>query len=203
VHTLCIARRVCTRFRVAASWFIHSVKLSATQLCFSSAAPRFSRSGNFRSTTDVRGLPDINLSNFPNLTWVCTFGVQEYHLRLLTWPGIRDVVTHVDLVQTQVPAPLLPPLPNLTSLTVREDSLDQGFCQSFAFPATLQQLYLDGIIAPADAEALTTLTRLTTLHITLRFDMQEEEEEIYICSSRLGLIKMDHHHSGNGRNSQQ
>jgi hypothetical protein len=31
----------------------------------------------------------------------------------------------------------------------------------------------------------------------------EEEEEIYICSSRLGLIKMDHHHSGNGRNSQQ
>jgi hypothetical protein len=30
-----------------------------------------------------------------------------------------------------------------------------------------------------------------------------EEEEIYICSSRLGLIKMDHHHSGNGRNSQQ
>jgi hypothetical protein len=29
------------------------------------------------------------------------------------------------------------------------------------------------------------------------------EEENYICSSRLGLIKMDHHHSGNGRNSQQ
>jgi hypothetical protein len=29
------------------------------------------------------------------------------------------------------------------------------------------------------------------------------EEEIYICSSRLGLIKMDHRHSGNGRNSQQ
>jgi hypothetical protein len=28
-------------------------------------------------------------------------------------------------------------------------------------------------------------------------------EEIYICSSRLGLIKMDHRHSGNGRNSQQ
>jgi hypothetical protein len=28
-----------------------------------------------------------------------------------------------------------------------------------------------------------------------------EKEEIYICSSRLGLIKMDHHHSGNGRNS--
>jgi hypothetical protein len=25
----------------------------------------------------------------------------------------------------------------------------------------------------------------------------EEEEEIYICSSRLGLIKMDHRHSGN------
>jgi hypothetical protein len=35
------------------------------------------------------------------------------------------------------------------------------------------------------------------------FDIIEEEEEIYICSSRLGLIKMDHHHSGNGRNSQQ
>jgi hypothetical protein len=32
---------------------------------------------------------------------------------------------------------------------------------------------------------------------------EEEEEEIYICSSRLGLIKMDHHHSGNDRNSQQ
>jgi hypothetical protein len=32
---------------------------------------------------------------------------------------------------------------------------------------------------------------------------EEKEEEIYICSSRLGLIKMDHHHSGNGRNSQQ
>jgi hypothetical protein len=31
----------------------------------------------------------------------------------------------------------------------------------------------------------------------------EEEEDIYTCSSRLGLIKMDHHHSGNGRNSQQ
>jgi hypothetical protein len=30
---------------------------------------------------------------------------------------------------------------------------------------------------------------------------KEEEEEIYICSSRLGLIKMDHHHSGNGRKS--
>jgi hypothetical protein len=28
---------------------------------------------------------------------------------------------------------------------------------------------------------------------------EEEEEEIYIFSSRLGLIKMDHHHSGNGR----
>ncbi len=26
----------------------------------------------------------------------------------------------------------------------------------------------------------------------------EEEEEVYICSSRLGLIKMDHRHSGNG-----
>jgi hypothetical protein len=30
-----------------------------------------------------------------------------------------------------------------------------------------------------------------------------EEEEIYICTSRLGLIKLDHHHSGNGRISQQ
>jgi hypothetical protein len=29
------------------------------------------------------------------------------------------------------------------------------------------------------------------------------QEELYICSSRLGLIKMDHRHSGNGRNSQQ
>jgi hypothetical protein len=29
------------------------------------------------------------------------------------------------------------------------------------------------------------------------------QEEVYICSSRLGLIKMDHRHSGNGRNSQQ
>jgi hypothetical protein len=28
-------------------------------------------------------------------------------------------------------------------------------------------------------------------------------EEIYICSSRLGLIKMDHHHSGNARTAQQ
>jgi hypothetical protein len=26
----------------------------------------------------------------------------------------------------------------------------------------------------------------------------EEEEEVYICSSRLGLIKMDHRYSGNG-----
>jgi hypothetical protein len=26
----------------------------------------------------------------------------------------------------------------------------------------------------------------------------EEEENIYVCSSRLGLIKMDHRHSGNG-----
>jgi hypothetical protein len=25
---------------------------------------------------------------------------------------------------------------------------------------------------------------------------RSQEEEIYICSSRLGLIKMDHHHSG-------
>ncbi len=33
--------------------------------------------------------------------------------------------------------------------------------------------------------------------------MYVEEEEIYICSSRLELNKMDHHHSGNGRNSQQ
>jgi hypothetical protein len=32
---------------------------------------------------------------------------------------------------------------------------------------------------------------------------EEEEEEIYTCSSRLGLTKMDHHHSGIGRNSQQ
>jgi hypothetical protein len=31
---------------------------------------------------------------------------------------------------------------------------------------------------------------------------QKKKEEIYICSSRLGLIKMDHRHSGNGRNSQ-
>jgi hypothetical protein len=30
-----------------------------------------------------------------------------------------------------------------------------------------------------------------------------EEEEIYMCSSRLRPIKMDHRHSGNGRNSQQ
>jgi hypothetical protein len=30
-----------------------------------------------------------------------------------------------------------------------------------------------------------------------------EKRGIYICSSRLGLIKMDHRHSGNGRNSQQ
>jgi hypothetical protein len=32
---------------------------------------------------------------------------------------------------------------------------------------------------------------------------KKKEEEVYICSSRLGLIKMDHHPSGNGRNSQQ
>jgi hypothetical protein len=32
---------------------------------------------------------------------------------------------------------------------------------------------------------------------------EEDEEEIYICSNRLGLINMDHHHSGNGRNSQE
>ncbi len=31
---------------------------------------------------------------------------------------------------------------------------------------------------------------------------REEEEEIYIWSSRLGRIKMDDRHSGNGRNSQ-
>ncbi len=29
---------------------------------------------------------------------------------------------------------------------------------------------------------------------TAREGVEEEEEEIYICSSRLGLIKMDHHH---------
>jgi hypothetical protein len=29
--------------------------------------------------------------------------------------------------------------------------------------------------------------------------VQKEEERIYICYSRLGLIKMDHCHSGNGR----
>jgi hypothetical protein len=27
---------------------------------------------------------------------------------------------------------------------------------------------------------------------------EEEEEEGYVCSSRLGLIKLDHRHSGNG-----
>jgi hypothetical protein len=27
--------------------------------------------------------------------------------------------------------------------------------------------------------------------------------EIYICSSRLGAITMDHRHSGNGKNSRQ
>jgi hypothetical protein len=32
---------------------------------------------------------------------------------------------------------------------------------------------------------------------------KEKKKEIYICSSRLGLIKMDHRHSGIGRNSQQ
>jgi hypothetical protein len=34
---------------------------------------------------------------------------------------------------------------------------------------------------------------------TTVLNKEEEEEEIYICSSRLGLIKMDHHHFGNGR----
>jgi hypothetical protein len=34
-------------------------------------------------------------------------------------------------------------------------------------------------------------------------DTCTEEEEIYICSSCLGLIKTDHRNSGNGRNSQQ
>jgi hypothetical protein len=38
-----------------------------------------------------------------------------------------------------------------------------------------------------------TIIRLRALDSALH----EEEEEIYICSSRLGLIKMDHHHSGN------
>jgi glycerophosphoryl diester phosphodiesterase len=32
---------------------------------------------------------------------------------------------------------------------------------------------------------------------------EEEEEEFYICSSRLGLIKVDHHHSGIGRNREK
>jgi hypothetical protein len=33
--------------------------------------------------------------------------------------------------------------------------------------------------------------------------VREEEEEIYICSSRLGLIKMVHRHCGSIRNSQR
>jgi hypothetical protein len=33
--------------------------------------------------------------------------------------------------------------------------------------------------------------------------MDEGEREVYKCSSRPGLIEMDHRQSGNGRNSQQ
>ncbi len=72
-------------------------------------------------------------------------------------------------------------------------------------------LYRDRIIAALDQVGLL----LTPIHGNPVFscasdipavqevERGEWERGIYLCSTRLGLIKMDHRHSGNGRNSQQ
>jgi hypothetical protein len=167
VRTLCTARLVCTRFRVAASRLIHSIKLSAP---------------------DLRTRPDTNFNSFPKLQRVFIRGELPEDCDLLALPGICDAVTHVEVFQRGVPAPLLPPLPNLVSLDVRACHIEQGFWHDSLFPITLQELKLNGAIPCADAERLTRLTRLTGLCICLPPDLHEPFEGVTALTTLRELV---------------
>jgi hypothetical protein len=157
VRALCTTRLVCTRFRIAASRFILSIQLSAP---------------------DLRTRPDANFKSLPKLERVGIRGRLPDDFELLTRPPIRDAVTHVEVFQGDVPAPLMPPLPNLVSLHVLNCRIGQGFRHEPLFPIALQELKLTGAIACADAEALTRLTRLTCLSIYVGADVPEHFEAV-------------------------
>ncbi len=126
VWTLCTARLVCSRFCAAASNFITSIYLSATSILHE---------------------PGTNFNSFPNLARLSVSIHRKNAFQVLARPAVRDAVTHLKLVQKQVPFPPLPPLPNLISLTVCDSGVERGFCQGLLFPATLQELVLDSPVA--------------------------------------------------------
>ncbi len=80
------------------------------------------------------------------------------------------------------------------------------FIHAFTHPIThYTSLYFGPVQAIRLYNTCVTLNTTTTVQYLPKNNNNTfpVQEEVYICSSRLGLINMDHHHSGNGRNSQQ
>jgi hypothetical protein len=165
VRTLCTARLVCSPFRSASSRFVQSVKLSVT---------------------DLRD-PDTTLSNFPNLTQV-TIGDSDEPMAaedfsLLVERAVCDQVTHIWVSREPTskrgpgPRPILPPLPNLTSMA---GYLDGG--DSFSLPATLHELDLWDLCFH-NLDAVIRLPRLTSLDISLEHGGNESWEAITMLTA--------------------
>jgi hypothetical protein len=157
LRTLCAARLVCKLFRASASQFLHSLKLSPKGL-------RLHRITNF--------------SNFPKLRRVTMLDVSEADFPLLACPAVGDAVTHMTLVLGRVSASLemggasMPPLPNLVSLTVLYNNVNNPF----KIPLTVKELFLDNYVAYPNAVNLIALTRLTCLRVNLYLDRQNPFE---------------------------
>jgi hypothetical protein len=117
----------------------------------------------------LRAHPDTNFCNFPELRHVAIAGVEKDDVAVLFQPAIANAVTHLRLGDWEVwpfeleEVPRLPTLPNLVGLT----TLDYPFSPAFPLPLSLRDLYLGDPVPYADADLLTCLTNLTSLHVNI------------------------------------
>ncbi len=144
-RTLCTARLVCRPFSHAARACVPALGLSAD---------------------DLRLLPETDFSRFSTVNRVTIHGVTDADVgvRMLAHPKLCDIVSELKVVEYNWFAGFnLPPLPNLTSMTV----VGYAFPQWNLFPTTLQQLVLDQAHDCSYEHALDGLARLTSLRVSL------------------------------------
>jgi hypothetical protein len=154
LRNLCTARLVSTFCRDEGARFLRSVKLEAE---------------------DVRRRPDLSLDKFPQLRRVALYGVEK-DFPLIAQSPFCKAVTHftTSVWPSQMPtgAPL-PPLPNLTSLTVYHGAANAAVDYSALFPTTLEELLLEWRAACSMSAALQSLTKLTYLRAPVRYNTHD------------------------------
>ncbi len=164
LRTLCTARLVSTFFRDEGARFLRSVKLGAE---------------------DLRRRPDLTLDQFPKLRRVALYGVEKDFPLIAQSPFCKAVthfITAVGPSQMPTGAPL-PPLPNLMSLTVYLGAANPALDYSTLFPATLEELLLEGSSRSSMSAALKTLTKLTSLRAPVMFSTHDRFSTLLALTS--------------------